>query len=255
MFCLTFLYLLIYGNCLSVLLINACLNLESSNVCHSLLETSLPVSWHVLPIFSFHIRLMNDSRSATNEMRFLNPVYLCGHFKSWNLCLQLCVSLDIFSHWVVTFLQFPPQFTCWNRMWQKYHQIFFFLLRQKVNIWWSQCLVKPFSNGLFSRLYASFKFTWFFSLVDYDLFSFRGIGVYCLMVVCGLVGTTWRTNVWSLVVWSGWSVWVGNISTWSWLYVWTGHSVSVQPHQWAESDFESPPACHGRLQLVSGSCI
>lgn len=69
---------------------------------------------------------------------------------------------------------------------------------------------------------------------------------------CVWAGSAWRTNVWSLMVWSRWPLWVGNISTWCWLYVWTGYSCSVQPYQWADIDFKSPPACHGWVQLVSG---
>ncbi len=70
--------------------------------------------------------------------------------------------------------------------------------------------------------------------------------------VCAWSGSTRRTNVWPLMVWSWWPMWVGNISSWCWIYIWTGYSCSVQPYQWAHTDFKSPPACYGRVQLVSG---
>ena len=66
------------------------------------------------------------------------------------------------------------------------------------------------------------------------------------------VGSTWRSNVRSLVVWSRWSLWVGNISSWCWIYIWTGYSWSFQPYQWTLFNFTGSPACHGRVQLVSG---
>lgn len=71
-------------------------------------------------------------------------------------------------------------------------------------------------------------------------------------VLAALLGSKWRSNVWSFVVWPGWSLWVGYFTTWSWLHIRTRHSSTVQPHQWPLSDFKSSSTCHGGLRLVSG---
>lgn len=68
-------------------------------------------------------------------------------------------------------------------------------------------------------------------------------------------GPPWGADVWSLVVWSRWPVWLGNISTWCGLYIWSGYSCSVQSYKWALSYIQSAPTCHGRIQLVSGELI
>jgi len=53
------------------------------------------------------------------------------------------------------------------------------------------------------------------------------------------------TDVWSAVVWPGWSRRLGCLSTWSWLHVRPGHLGDVQPHQQAETDLPRTSACHG----------
>ncbi|KAE8686914.1 Serine/threonine-protein phosphatase PP2A-1 catalytic subunit [Hibiscus syriacus] len=45
---------------------------------------------------------------------------------------------------------------------------------------------------------------------------------------------------------------VGYISTWCRLYIRSRYRCSVQPYQWCQSDFTSPSARNGRIQLVSG---